>query len=108
MMHSRGMGVIRPKLIKKRDGNEPVKIYKEGGEEILVGKYKGQLTKPSWKPTDKYFRNVPQAVWWGIENMYISTEELESLDKDEITLKEAFQSFEKQVELLETILGGLE
>lgn len=35
MMASRGMGVIasskRPKTIKKRDGNEPVKLYKKGG-----------------------------------------------------------------------------
>lgn len=83
--------------------HQPI-IYKEGGEEILTGKYKGQLTKPSWKPVDKYFRNVPQAVWWGVENMYISTEELESVGKNEMTLKEALQSFEKQVELLETIL----
>jgi hypothetical protein len=36
MMASRGMGAIReskvPKIVKKRDGNEPVKIYKDGGE----------------------------------------------------------------------------
>lgn len=35
-MSSRGMGAIResklPKLVKKRDGDEPVKIYKKGGE----------------------------------------------------------------------------
>lgn len=35
MMPSRGMGDINPakiKKIKKRDGNEPVTIYKDGGE----------------------------------------------------------------------------
>ena len=35
MMASRGMGAINPakmKTIKKRDGNEPVKVYKKGGE----------------------------------------------------------------------------
>ena len=36
MRASRGMGVIAPskvpKLIKKRDGNEPVKVFKQGGE----------------------------------------------------------------------------
>ena len=34
MMPSRGMGDISPakiKKIKKRDGNEPVTVYKEGG-----------------------------------------------------------------------------
>lgn len=38
MMASRGMGDIRkdkipkPKIIKKRDGNEPVEVFKDGGE----------------------------------------------------------------------------
>lgn len=35
MMPSRGMGDINPakiKKIKKRDGNEPVTVYKDGGE----------------------------------------------------------------------------
>lgn len=36
MMASRGMGAIReskvPKIVKKRDGNEPVEIFKEGGQ----------------------------------------------------------------------------
>lgn len=36
MMASRGMGAIKqskvPKIVKKRDGNEPVEIFKEGGE----------------------------------------------------------------------------
>lgn len=36
MMGSRGMGAIKkskvPKIVKKRDGNEPVEIFKEGGE----------------------------------------------------------------------------
>lgn len=35
MMPSRGMGAINPKkvkTIKKRDGNEPVKLFKQGGE----------------------------------------------------------------------------
>ena len=35
MMASRGMGDINPakiKTIKKKDGNEPVKVYKKGGK----------------------------------------------------------------------------
>jgi len=34
MRASRGMGAMNPvkiKAIKKRDGNEPVKLYKKGG-----------------------------------------------------------------------------
>jgi hypothetical protein len=35
MMPSRGMGAINPakvRTIKKRDGDEPVKLFKQGGE----------------------------------------------------------------------------
>jgi len=35
MMASRGMGAVNPakiRKIKKRDGNEPVTVYKKGGE----------------------------------------------------------------------------
>ena len=43
MRPSRGMGAIAPskvpKLIKKRDGNEPVKVFKQGGE---VKKFDGK------------------------------------------------------------------
>ena len=44
-MLSRGMGAISPakiKTIKKRDGNEPVKVYKDGGKVNAAGNY----TKP--------------------------------------------------------------
>lgn len=30
-MASRGMGAIRPELIRRKDANEPVKVYDEGG-----------------------------------------------------------------------------
>jgi hypothetical protein len=46
MMPSRGMGDVNPaklKTIKKKDGNEPVKVYKEGGKVNAAGNY----TKPS-------------------------------------------------------------
>jgi len=33
---SRGMGAIRPELIKRKDANVPVKVYAEGGK---VGLY---------------------------------------------------------------------
>jgi hypothetical protein len=50
MMLSRGMGAISPakiKTIKKRDGNEPVKVYKEGGETKSRVNESGNYTKPS-------------------------------------------------------------
>ena len=50
MMPSRGMGIINPakvRTIKKRDGDEPVKLFKQGGETRVneAGKY----TKPSMR-----------------------------------------------------------
>ena len=45
MMPSRGMGAINPakvRTIKKRDGNEPVKLFKQGGKVNAAGNY----TKP--------------------------------------------------------------
>ena len=48
MMPSRGMGAVNPakiKTIKKKDGNEPVKVYKEGGKVNAAGNY----TKPEMR-----------------------------------------------------------
>lgn len=49
MRASRGMGCInpakQPRTVKKRDGNEPVKLYKEGGKVNAAGNY----TKPSMR-----------------------------------------------------------
>lgn len=63
MMASRGMGVIasskRPKTIKKRDGNEPVKLYKKGGESRV--NQAGNYTKPGMR--ESLFKSIKsQAV----------------------------------------------
>ena len=50
MKISRGMGVINPaklRSIKKRDGNEPVKLFREGGESRV--NEAGVYTKPSMR-----------------------------------------------------------
>jgi len=50
MMPSRGMGVINPKKvrsIKKRDGNEPVKMFKQGG--VSKVNEAGNYTKPGMR-----------------------------------------------------------
>lgn len=50
MKISRGMGVINPaklRAIKKRDGNEPVKLFREGGESRV--NEAGVYTKPSMR-----------------------------------------------------------
>ena len=47
-MPSRGMGAINPakvRTIKKRDGNEPVKLFKQGGKVNAAGNY----TKPGMR-----------------------------------------------------------
>ena len=49
-MPSRGMGAINPakvRTIKKRDGNEPVKLFKQGGKVNAAGNY----TKPDMRKT---------------------------------------------------------
>ena len=52
MMLSRGMGAISPakiKTIKKRDGDEPVKVYKDGGEAKSRVNESGNYTKPGMR-----------------------------------------------------------
>ena len=50
MMLSRGMGAIaKIKTIKKRDGNEPVKVYKDGGETKSRVNESGNYTKPGMR-----------------------------------------------------------
>jgi len=52
MMPSRGMGDINPakiKTIKKKDGNEPVKVYKEGGKTKSGVNAAGNYTKPGMR-----------------------------------------------------------
>jgi hypothetical protein len=50
MMPSRGMGAINPakvRTIKKRDGDEPVKLFKQGGESTV--NKAGNYTKPGMR-----------------------------------------------------------
>ena len=56
MRPSRGMGAIAPskvpKLIKKRDGDEPVKVFKQGGKVNEAGNY----TKPGMR--ESLFKSI--------------------------------------------------
>ena len=51
MMPSRGMGAVNPKklprTVKKRDGNEPVKLFAKGGESRV--NEAGNYTKPGMR-----------------------------------------------------------
>jgi hypothetical protein len=50
MMPSRGMGAINPakiRTIQKRDGDEPVKLFKQGGESRV--NEAGNYTKPGMR-----------------------------------------------------------
>lgn len=50
MRSSRGMGIMNPaklRAIKKRDGNEPVQLYREGGESRV--NEAGVYTKPGMR-----------------------------------------------------------
>ena len=63
MRPSRGMGVIAPskvpKLIKKRDGDEPVKVFKQGGKVNEAGNY----TKPGLRKS--IFNSIKAAAVQG-------------------------------------------
>ena len=57
MRLSRGMGVINPakiRSIKKRDGNEPVMLFAEGGESRV--NEAGNYTKPGMRK--RLFENI--------------------------------------------------
>ena len=64
MRPSRGMGAIAPskvpKLIKKRDGNEPVKVFKQGGETKSKVNAAGNYTKPGLRK--RIFNSVKAAA----------------------------------------------
>ena len=47
MKPSRGMGAIRPELIKRKDANEPVKVFAAGGESRV--NEAGNYTKPGMR-----------------------------------------------------------
>ena len=63
MRPSRGMGAIAsskvPKLIKKRDGDEPVKVFKQGGKVNEAGNY----TKPELRK--RIFNSIKAAAVQG-------------------------------------------
>jgi len=63
MRPSRGMGAIAPskvpKLIKKRDGDEPVKVFKQGGKVNEAGNY----TKPGLRKS--IFNSIKAAAVQG-------------------------------------------
>jgi len=41
--------------------NHTLEVYSEGGEVITQGKYKGQLSKPSWTP-EGFYPNLSQCL----------------------------------------------
>ena len=61
------MGAIAPskvpKLIKKRDGNEPVKVFKQGGETKSKVNEAGNYTKPGLRKS--IFNSIKAAAVQG-------------------------------------------
>ena len=56
-------------------------LYSEGGEVIMTGKFKGQVSQPKWVSSHKYFSNMPNAIRYVLEQDAFS-------EGEEITLKE--------------------
>ena len=85
-------------------GNHQPMYFVEGGQVIEKGAYKGQLTKDSWKAADKYFRSPAEAIWWGVQEGHVGEDLTIS---GEVTVKEYLTTLEKQIKLLENIVGGM-
>jgi len=94
MRTSRGMGAIAPskvpKLIKKRDGNEPVKVFKQGGRvkklkeggipdgETFGGGVSGMASK-------KYASNyAADTAWDKLRNLRADVDEAQTTDRSKI------------------------
>ena len=69
-------------------GNHTPYSFKKGGEEIVKGKYKGQITQDRWVSEGKYFVNLPQAL------LYIFHKEL-SMENEEMDIKEYIEQAAK-------------
>lgn len=68
-------------------GNHQPIIFKEGGEEIKIGKQKGQITKDRWQSEDWYFSTLSKAIHYGVKNGFCGLEE----PIDEVPLKDYLQ-----------------
>lgn len=72
--------------------------FKEGGEVITVGKYKGSLSKDRWQTTNKHFKNLARAIHYGVEQEYLNQEEV-------LTLQDHIDNLNKIYTKTDNLLG---
>ena len=73
-------------------GNISPHYYEEGGEVITVGMFKGQLTKPKWKHSGKYFTKLSSALQWIVDHSILADY------PDELSLSDYIIEHRKRVE----------
>jgi hypothetical protein len=84
-------------------GNHQPEFFKESSV-IETGKYTGQMSNAKWVGVGKYYRNIAQAIWWGIENGCI-TDEHEQVVDGSVGVREYLERIEDMINRLESLLN---
>jgi len=92
MMPSRGMGAVRPAVIskiKKRDGNEPVTVYKKGGQVKFAG---GGDTSAKENPAVAAARKAEESLRnYNDELMFMERSKIPSPEAQQAQKKKLYQ-----------------
>ena len=84
-------------------GNHQPEFFKESSV-IETGKYAGQMSEAKWVSAGKYYRNVAQAIWWGIENGHIPDEHEQIVDGS-AGVRFYLERLEDRISQLESLLN---
>jgi hypothetical protein len=84
-------------------GNHQPEFFKPSSL-IEKGKNAGEMSEPKWVSAGKYYRNVAQAIWWGIENGYLGEDNV----ADEQSLKQHLDTLEARISLLTSLLNSIQ
>ena len=84
-------------------GNHQPEFFKESSV-IEKGKNAGEMSEPKWVSVGKYYRNLAQAIWWGIENGYLGEDDV----ADEQSLKQYLDALETKISLLTFLLNSIQ
>ena len=72
--------------------------FEEGGKE-LSGRYKGNISKPKWVNSNKYFMKLEHALKHIVEDTLC--------ENTQLTLKEFLDGYKSQLDELKRITGGM-
>src|SRR5690554_1688975 len=71
---------------------------------IEKGKNAGEMSEPKWVSAGKYYRNVAQAIWWGIENGHIPDEHEQIVDGS-VGVRFYLERLEDRINQLQSLLN---